>query len=99
MKEPVGHKLNVGEWFESQTKRMHAGERQSTGDETLRFYPAGTKMYFQHKNRRYYCEVMGCIEERTGWHYGVWPDHPVGHQIDKRPQWWQFTYVVKVLEN
>lgn len=97
--ERIGHKLKVGDWFESQSNRMTAGVTQSKGTDTLFFRVPGSKDYFQHKNRRYYCEVMGCIEERTGWYYGVWPNSPALQQIDKRVQWWQFTYVVKILEN
>lgn len=99
-KQHLGHKLKVGDWFESQSNRMIKGVTQSTGTETLRYRVPGSTDFFQHRGRRYFCEVLGCIERRSGYYYGVWDHSPVhAGALDKRVRWYQFTYVVRILEN
>lgn len=91
----TGHKKKVGDWFESKTPRLF---RNSTPQ--LQYHRPGTQAFFQHKNRRYFCEVLGCIEKTSGWCYGVWEGMKVEHgALDKRVRWYQFTYVVRILEN
>lgn len=99
MKPHLGHKMKVGECFESQTKRMIKSVKNWKGENTLTYRRPTTKDFFVKGGRRYYCEVIGCVERRSGWYHGVWLYPERRAELDKRVRWWQFTYLVQILEN
>lgn len=100
MKPVIGHLLKTGECFESASKKMTKQIRHIDDKvKTLIYKKPGTKDFFIHKGRRYYCEVIGCVEQRFGWYHGVWLHPERKATIDRRVMWWQFTYLVQILEN
>lgn len=109
MRKPnLGKLLSVGDTFKTTTKKMDkkrcrytALNKENNGPlityEVLR---GGDKRFFTKGKRQYYCVVLGIVEIRTGVH--VWdaysyPDGSVKFKPYNR--WWQFTYLVKILEN
>jgi len=58
-------------------------------------YPPGTKRLFTKGKRAYYCEVIRITEQTTGVHIGslLPPLYEGGIRF------WQFTYLVKILES
>lgn len=97
----LGRKMKIGDIFESTSKRMKKnrwGHCRVT-QELVR--KRGDKDYFVKDNRRYFCEVLAISRTTTG--YARWRDLAMNHEIDRQKwpflRWWQFTYVVKILEN
>ena len=104
-KPNLGKRLKVGETFKVTTKTMTKDRgntncncyRVPTTYEVLR---PGDQRFFTKGKRRYWCEVLALIETRTG--FTCWP---MGHQpvkiqsLYRAPRWWQFTYLVRILEN
>jgi hypothetical protein len=93
----LGKRLKVGEVFESVSKK-HLKEDFSERwyRKKGRLYRKGDKDYFIKGKRRYFCEVLGISETKTGlhcWNTAFLPGAYVG------PRYWQFTYVVKIIEN
>ncbi len=106
-KPNLGKLLHVGETFHTTTKRMDKKRhgqtklnKEANGPlityEVLRI---GDKRFFTKGKRRYYCIVLGLIETRTGLY--TWDAYHSEYMIQFRPilRWWQFTYLVKILEN
>lgn len=102
-KPNLGKHLAVGETFETTTNRMaKSRQRLSTYDhnkhEKLRTYEVlrpGEQRFFQKGKRRYFCQVLQLVEIRTGFNC-----FPIGGtSLYHAPRWWQFTYLVRILEN
>jgi hypothetical protein len=89
----LGHLLKPGERFESVTKKL----RRYRSNEIL---CQGCIEYFEHKKRKYLCFVEGIVETRTGlWRGSIWTgEHNLTGKISGR-RWWQFTYLLTVIEN
>jgi hypothetical protein len=101
----LGKQLKVGETFRTTTKTMTKDRgkyncncyRIPTTYEVLR---CGDRRFFTKGKRRYWCEVVALIETRTG--FDCWP---LGEQsvekisLFRSTRWWQFTYLVRILEN
>jgi hypothetical protein len=103
-KPNLGKRLHVGDTFRTTTKTMtkdrHGSSRlnkELSGPLiTYEVLKPGTRRHFTKGKRRYYCEVLGLIETRTGiynWY------HESARWFQKGRRWWQFTYLVEVLEN
>lgn len=103
-KPNLGKCLHVGDTFKTTTKTMtkdrHGSSRlnkELSGPLiTYEVLKPGTRRHFTKGKRRYYCEVLGLIETRTGiynWY------HESARWFQKGRRWWQFTYLVEVLEN
>ena len=97
----LGSKMKVGDVFESTSKRMRKyrwGHCRVTGELVRR---VGDRDYFVKGNRRYFCEVKAISQTTTG--YFRWQelakDGPEESKKWPYLRWWQFTYVVKILEN
>jgi hypothetical protein len=100
--DKLGRRLKVGECFESTSKKMTLIVRWRDIDDdkkSLIHRKKGTKDFFQHKGRRYYCEVIGTVETRTGWYHGVWLYPERKAELDKHVKWWQFVYLLQIIEN
>jgi len=63
-------------------------------------YQAGYVGYFEKGKRKYLCKVEGVVETNTGLYKGsIWTgEHNLNGKISGR-RWWQFTYLVTVIEN
>lgn len=97
----LGRKMKVGDIFESTSKRMNKyrwGHCRVVGEKV---YKRGDRDYFVKDNRRYFCEVRAISKTTTGYHR--WQDLAKDGEINRKKwpflRWWQFTYVVKILEN
>lgn len=99
----LGKLLPIGETFEATTKRMtktrhHLSTWDSKKQQKLHTYEVlrpGDQRFFTKGKRRYFCEVVQLVELRTGFNC-----FPIGDRsLYKAPRWWQFTYLVRILEN
>jgi hypothetical protein len=101
-KPNLGKRLKVGETFRTTTKTMTKNRHGSTRWNkdltgpliTYEVLKPKDKRHFTKGKRRYYCEVVAHIETKTGYFCTL-----VGNSLWKGNRWWQFTYLVKVLEN
>jgi hypothetical protein len=100
----LGKKLKIGDTFFSPTKRMIKKCYTDLYGPFLKVLQPGDKMFFTKGKRRYYCAVIGIAETRTGV-YAISASSSI-RLIDGKPKgswhgrrWWQFTYLVKILEN
>lgn len=97
MGKNLGKRLSVGDLFESAGNKHHKEElRNRWYRKRGRIYRKGDKDYFIKGKRRYFCEVLGISETRTGlycWNTSFLPGQYKGRR------WWQFVYVVRILEN
>lgn len=97
----LGRKMEVGDIFESTSKRMRKSRwgRCRVTQELVR--KRGDGDYFVKDNRRYLCEVLAISQTTVG--YARWRDLAAQGETDRKKwpflRWWQFTYVVKILEN
>lgn len=97
MTKHLGKKLIVGDIFQSVSKKHNREELKDRWYRKKgRLYRNGDKDYFIKGKRRYFCEVKGISQTSTGLH--CWPDL-VRPGMGKGPRWWQFTYVVQIIEN
>ena len=101
VKKRIGRRMAVGDVFESTSKRMRKsrwGRCRVTGELVRR---VGDRDYFVKDNRRYFCEVKAISRTTTG--YVRWRDLANEGKEDSKKwsflRYWQFTYVVKILEN
>lgn len=98
----LGRLRKTGECFDSISNRMIKSELWTLprGNEKSEFkiHRAGDKGFFVNKGRRYFCEVLGIIETKTGLCCTYMVDRE-GHIRNAGPRWWQFTYRVKIIEN
>jgi hypothetical protein len=94
--------LKPGERFYSQTKRMRKIRRELCKGNKPGIYVlrAGHVGYFEKGKRKYLCKVEGVVETNTGlWRGTIWTgEHNLNGKISGR-RWWQFTYLVTVIEN
>lgn len=98
-KPNLGKRLAVGQSFRTTTKTMNKFRGTSPvwpikERVTYEVLKPGHRAYFTKGKRRYYCEVMALVELRTGYN-----NYLQGNEVWKGPRWWQFTYLVKILEN
>lgn len=109
MRKPnLGKLLHVGETFYTSTKRMDKRRSNCRMNATFNgplityeVLRTGDKRYFTKGKRRYFCEVQGMIELRTGFYLGsiYGPDGYFPPNCVRGNRWWHFTYLVKILEN
>lgn len=95
----LGKRLNIGEAFISTSKQMIKNNSYST---QYRLYKVGEKDFFTKGKRRYFCEVRALVETRTGIHVTSYDsDWTINFTSDawKGPRWFQFSYLVVILEN
>lgn len=103
-KPNLGKKLKVGDAFKATTKTMtkdrHGNSRLNKELNgpliTYEVLKPGTEQWFTKGKRRYYCEVLGLVETRTGIYHWF---HNSSQWFQKGRRWWQFTYLVKVIQN
>lgn len=101
-KPNLGKRLAVGDTFRTTTKTMTKNRHGSTRWNkdltgpliTYEVLKPGTRRHFVKGKRQYYCEVLAMVEMRTG----MWASK-TGNCLWKGSRWWQFTYLVEVLEN
>lgn len=96
----LGKRLKPGAVFESPSKKMDRNGyyyNGYSGDKPvkLKVRRKGDRDWFIKGKRRYFCEVKGISETRTGVH--CWKD--LANDGTHGPRWWKFTYVVQVLKN
>lgn len=101
----LGKKYKVGETFKTTTKTMTKDRGKWNGSRmnkelngpliTYEVLRPKDKRYFTKGERRYYCEVVAMVEMKTGFHAA----YMAGDSFFKGSRWWQFTYLVKILEN
>lgn len=100
----LGKRLKVGDTFKTTTKTMtkdrHGSSRLNKELNgpliTYEVLRSGDRRWFIKGKRRYYCEVLGMVEMKTGvynWY------HQSSEWFQKGIRWWQFTYLVKVINN
>lgn len=66
-----------------------------------KLYKVGDRDYFTKGKRRYYCEVKALQEVKTGFNirsYNPLFTNNFKHTIEGR-RYWQFTYLVQIIEN
>jgi hypothetical protein len=85
---PFGKRLKVGQTFLTTTPKL---TKHSIYGPKYKRYRDGDKDLFQKGKRKYYCEVICLAETKVGWYITA---------FDKRgPRYWQFTYLVRILNN
>lgn len=98
-KRNLGMRRAVGQTFYHTTKRMtkHSYQLIKSKWEILK---QGDQRFLTNGKRRYFCEILGLVETRTGYYRGsIWePKHNLNHKISGR-RWYIFTYLVKIIEN
>lgn len=102
----LGKRLKIGDTFKTTTKTMTKDRGKWNGSRlnkelngrfiTYEVLRPKDKRYFTKGKRRYYCEVLGLVETKTGFYHWY---HSSSQWFQKGQRWWQFTYLVKVLEN
>lgn len=104
MASNLGKRREVGETFRTTTKSMTKDRgkygcrlnKELNGSRiTYEVLRPSDKRYFTKGKRRYFCEVVAMVEMKTGFHAA----YVAGDSFLKGSRWWQFTYLVKVLEN
>lgn len=84
----LGKRLKIGDWFLSATKRQ-------IKQDGLKILRQGHQGYFQCGKRRYFCEVIRLVETKTG----VYTASIEPATFKGGVRYWQFSYLVKILEN
>ena len=108
MGENLGKRLQVGDTFVTTTKKMdrdrstHQWNDTFTGPRiTFEVLRQGEERFFTKGKRRYFCKVLGLVQTTVG----LWPGsidiNPRNNGIKKvtGKRWWQFSYMVEILEN
>lgn len=105
MASNLGKRWKVGETFRTTTKTMTKDRGKWNSSRmnkelngpliTYEVLRPKDKRHFTKGKRRYYCEVVAMVEMKTGFHAA----YMAGDSFFKGSRWWQFTYLVKVLEN
>lgn len=97
----LGRKMKVGDIFESTSKRMSRSRWGHCRVVQELARKRGDRDYFIKDGRRYFCEVKAISRTISG--YKRWTDLALDGDIDRKKwsflRYWQFTYVVKILEN
>lgn len=101
-KKHLGKKLKVGEGFISVSKQMMKGGAYPFTP-LYKLYRKGDRDYFVKGKRRYYCEVKALVETRTGFRVRSF-NRAWTHDFNTRSsieggRYWQFSYLVQILEN
>lgn len=98
----LGKRLNIGETFVTTTKRqIKMPNKVGYGwKASIKPKAVGSVEYFQKGKRKYLCEVRGIIETRTG----IFPASFINttnytDPVNKGVRYWQFSYLLKVLES
>lgn len=97
----LGKLLPIGNTFYHTTKRMsHPRVHLGLIREKWEILRQGDRRMLTKGKRRYFCEILGLIETRTGYYRGsIWkPKDNLNNRISGR-RWFIFTYLVKILEN
>lgn len=100
-KKNLGKKLKIGECFRSSSKQMMKEHWLLLTSPKFRLYKPGDMDFFIKGKRRYWCMVYAIIETRTGVYCGannVQFTYRKPHPLEGR-RYWQFTYMVKIIEN
>lgn len=102
----LGKRYKVGETFKTTTKTMTKDRGKWNCSRlnkelngrliTYEVLRPKSKRHFTKGKRRYYCEVLGLVEMKTGIYHWY---HKSNEWFQKGQRWWQFTYLVRVLEN
>jgi hypothetical protein len=94
----LGKRLKVGDGFLAITKKMFKGNHWYDSPR-FKLYKIGERDYFQKGKRRYYCEVRGLVETKVGWSVKSTRSQYTTDNFWQGRRYWQFTYLVKILEN
>ncbi len=86
----LGKRRKVGDTFVATTKKM-TKNRQAGNTYTYEVLRSNDIKTFVKGKRSYVCQVIGMVELRTGMYY--WSDS-LGIL-----RYWQFSYLVKIIEN
>lgn len=100
-KPNLGKKLKIGECFRSSSKQMTKPHWLLLTSPELRIYRPGDMDFFTKGKRRYWCMVMAITETRTGVYCGSNDTqfaYKTPHPLEGR-RYWQFTYMVKIIES
>lgn len=93
----LGKLLKVGDIFETTSKRHHKEELRDRWCRLKgRLYRKDDRDWFIKGKRRYYCEVLGISKTTTGLY--CWTTAFIDGAY-RGPRYWQFTYVVRIIEN
>ncbi len=102
----LGKKYKVGETFTTSTKRMDKRrnfnclkESQGKPASTYEVLKQGEIRMFEKGRRKYLCEVQGMVEYRTGLKTWSLKEQVLNKRFTPHYRWWQFTYLVKIIEN
>lgn len=104
MKKPnLGKLLPVGDTFITTTKRMIKNRHGQTKWNitlngpliTYEVLRPGDQRFFVKGKRRYLCKILALVELKTG--YNAYPTG--SNSLFTGPRWWQFSYLVQILEN
>ena len=100
----LGKKLHIGETFVTTTNRMTKNRnscckwnKEKNGPLiTYEVLKPGSERIFTKGKRQYVCKVLAIVETKIGMHgwsvYGL-------DKVSKGLRWWQFSYLVKIIEN
>lgn len=103
MKQNLGKLLKVGETFTSTSKKMIKRKGKFwRGSPQYKLYRVGEKDFFTKGKRQYYCEVRAIVEIRTGIYVTSFDSEWTRNFTNncwRGPRWWQFSYLVVILEN
>lgn len=101
-KKNLGKLLKVGEGFLSRSKTMSKGGRYPFTP-LYKLYKVGDRDFFVKGKRKYFCEVKALQETRTGFRIRsfdpVWTHNFNTRSSIETTRYWQFTYLVQILEN
>lgn len=103
-------RLKPGDTFFTTTKRMTKDRHNNLWNAelngpriTYEVLRPGMRRYFEKGKRKYFCEVMGITDIKTGLYPGSiikisksWMAAP---HLKRAIRYWQFTYLVMVVEN
>jgi hypothetical protein len=105
----LGYRYNVGETFISATNKMTknrvAYSRWNVEKNgplcTYEVLRPGDERFFTKGKRRYFCRVVLIQEMRTGLcHWLHTPNDNISKDhVQSKVRWWQFFYLVRILEN
>lgn len=98
----LGKLRQIGDTFQTTTKQMTKTRHNCKFNKdlsgpliTYEVLRPGDKRFYTKGKRRYYCMVLAMVEIKTGYNC-----HTVSsNSLYKAPRWWQFTYLVRIIEN
>lgn len=102
MKQNLGKLLKVEETFITISKKMIRRGISRHSMPKYKIYKVGEKDFFTKGKRKYYCEVRAIVETRTGIYVtnfdSAWTKN-FTNNCWRGPRWFQFSYLVVILEN